>query len=159
MARSTSPRLSPVIEAAEALLKLSATGRPGHKSPVVHVLTADGRATEFAARALVLPESGPDEAAQQVYALLINGKGEVCTTPDGQPAVMAVPAVTLRIEEDGDKMLSLDEIADRTSMSLATVRRRIDDGSLPQPVQLSKRRVGIPVSAVKAWLAKRGAND
>ena len=155
MASSTSPRLSPVIKAAEALLKLSVAGKGKHKSPVVHVLTADGRMTEFARRAIVLPESGPDEASQQIYALLINGNGEVMVQPDGRPAVIDVPAVTMRIEEDGSKILSLDQIADRTSLSLATIRRRIEDGTLPQPVQISKRRVGLPVSAVKAWLDKR----
>ena len=152
MASIAATRTSPVIKAAEALLKLSVAGKGKHKSPVVHILTADGRMTEFARRAIVLPESGTDEASQQVYALLINGKGEVMVQPDGQPAVIDMPAVTVRVEEDGSKILSLDQISDRTSLSLSTLYRSIKDGALPQPVQISKRRVGLPVSAVKAWL-------
>ena len=155
MASITTTRKSPVTETATALMKLSIVGKGKSKSPVIHVLTADGRMTEFARRAIVLPESGPDERSQQVYALLINGHGEVLAHPDGQPAVISVPAVTVRVEEDGAKILSLDQIADRTSMSLATIRRRIADGALPQPIQISKRRVGLPLSAVKAWLEKR----
>ncbi|MEQ1714973.1 MAG: AlpA family phage regulatory protein [Hyphomicrobium sp.] len=155
MAFNATPRTSPVIRAAEALLRLSVVSKGKHKSPVVHVLTADGRTTEFAQRAIVFPESGPDMASQQVYALLINGNGEVMVQPDGQPAVIAVPAVTVRVEEDGNKVLSLGEIAQRTSLSLATVRRCIADGSLPQPIQVSKRRVGLPLSAVKEWFEKR----
>ena len=154
MASSATSRTPPVLAAAEALMKLSVSGKGAKRSPVVHVLTADGRTTEFARRAIVLPESGPDEASQQVYALLLNGKGEVMMQPDGTPALIDVPAVTVRIEEDGSKILSLDQIAERTSLSLATIRRRIDDGSLPQPTQISKRRVGIPLAAVKEWLEK-----
>ncbi len=153
-----STRTSPIRAAAEALMKLSFARSGKQKSPVIHILTADGRTTEFARRAIVLPESPPDEASQAVYALLINGKGEVFAQPNGEPAVIDVPAMTVRIEEDGNKMLSLDQIAERTSMSLATIRRRIADGSLPQPLQLSKRRVGLPVSVVKAWLDKRETN-
>jgi predicted DNA-binding transcriptional regulator AlpA len=159
MASSDAPRLSPVLKAAEALVRLSVQGKGKEKSPVIHVLTADGRTTEFARRAIVLPESGPDEASQQVYALLINGNGEVFVQPDGQPAVVDVPAVTIRVEEDGSKMLSLDQVAARTGMSLATLRRRIADGSMPQPTQVSKRRVGLPVAAVRAWLNARDARD
>lgn len=155
MTISDAVRSSPILKAAEALLSLSVGGRGKHKAPVIRVLTSDGRTTEFAHRAIALPESGPDEASQQVYALLINGKGEVFVQPDGTPAILDVPAVTVRIEENGDKMLSLAEVAERTSMSLATLRRRIADGSLPQPTNVSKRRVGLPVSAVKAWLAAR----
>jgi predicted DNA-binding transcriptional regulator AlpA len=136
-------------------MNLSIAGKGKNKNPVIRVLMADGRTTEFARRAIVLPESGPDEASQQVYALLINGNGEVYAQPDGTPAIIDVPAITVRIDENGDKMLSLAEVANRTSMSLATLRRRIADGSMPQPTSVSKRRVGLPVSAVKAWLAKR----
>lgn len=155
MAISDAVRSSPIIKAAEALLDLSIVGRGRRKAPVIRVLTSDGRTTEFAQRAIVLPESGPDEASQQVYALLINGNGEVFVQPDGTPAVVDVPAMTVRVEENGGKLLSLAEVAQRTSMSLATLRRRIADGSLPQPTNVSKRRVGLPVAAVKAWLAAR----
>ena len=153
MASIATPRKSPVTETATALMKLSVVGKS--KSPVIHILTADGRMTEFARRAIVLPEGGPDEASQQVYALLINGHGEVFAHPDGGPVILDVPPMTVKVEEDGNKILSLDQIAERTSMSLATIRRRISDGSLPQPVQISKRRVGLPLSAVKEWLDKR----
>lgn len=152
MASSATPRTSPMLAAAEAMMKLSAAGKGKNKSPVVHVLTADGRTTEFANRAIVLPESGPDEASQQIYAVLINGNGEVMVQPDGSPAVIDVPAMTVRVEEDGSKILSLDQIADRTSVSLSTLYRNIKNGALPRPIQISKRRVGLPVSAVKAWL-------
>jgi predicted DNA-binding transcriptional regulator AlpA len=153
MASIAATRTSPILAAAEAMMKLSASGKRRNKSPVVHILTADGRTTEFARRAIVLPESGPDEASQQIYALLINGNGEVMMQPDGKPALIDVPAMTVRLEEDGSKILSLDQIAGRTSVSLSTLYRNIKDGSLPQPIQISKRRVGLPVSAVKAWLS------
>jgi hypothetical protein len=51
----------------------------------------------------VLPESGPDEASRQVYVLLINGNSDVFVQPDGQPAVVDVPAMTVRIEEGGSR--------------------------------------------------------
>ena len=155
MAANDTPRMSPVLKAAEALLKLSVVRKGTLNSPVIHVLMSDGRVTEFADRAIVLPESGPDEASQQIYALLINGKGEVCVRPDGTPVVLPALPMTARIEEDGNKMLSLEEVARRSSMSRATVHRRIKDGSLPQPVQVSTRRVGLPVAAVNEWLANR----
>lgn len=157
MASTATPRISPLAKAVEALMKLSIAGRGKAKSPVVHVLMADGRTTEFARRAIALPESAPDEASSQVYALLINGNGEVFVNPDGTPAILDTLPLTVTIQEDGDKMISLDEVARRSSASLSTIYRQIEEGALPQPTQISKRRVALPVSAVKAWLAKRAA--
>jgi predicted DNA-binding transcriptional regulator AlpA len=72
--------------------------------------------------------------------------------PDGSPAVIAVSAITRRSEENGSRILSLAEVAEVSATSLATARRRIADGTLPQPTQVSKHRVGLPLSAVKQWL-------
>ena len=148
-------RRSPVLQAAQALMTLSTVGKGKSARPVIRVLMSDGRTTEFAERAIVIPEGGPDEASQQVFALLINGNGEVFVHPDGQPAVIAVPAVTLESAQDGNRMLTLAEVAKHSSTSLATIRRRIEDGTLPQPTQISKRRVAMPLSAVKRWLDSR----
>ena len=155
MASIAAPSKSPILKSAEALMKLSVAGKGKHKSPVIHVLTADGRTTEFARRAIVLPESGPDERSQQVYALLINGNGEVYAHPDGSPVVLESLPMTAIVQEDGSKILSMDQIAGRTGLSLSTLYRRIADGSLPEPVQISKRRVGLPLFAVKEWWGKR----
>jgi predicted DNA-binding transcriptional regulator AlpA len=149
-------RRSPVLKAAEAyMMTLSTVGKGKSARPVIRVLMSDGRTTEFAERAIVIPEGGPDEASQQVFALLINGNGEVYVDPDGQPVVLAVPAVTLETAQDGNRMLTLADVAKHSSTSLATIRRRIEDGTLPQPTQISKRRVAMPLSAVKRWLDSR----
>ena len=129
MASHAPNRTSPVIEAAEALLKLSLVGKGKNKSPVVHVLMADGRTTEFARRAIVLPESGPDEASQQIYALLINGKGEVMVQPDGQPAVTDLSyaiANEAGAADYSDSPVAREEFPNLDRMTQASITSSID---------------------------------
>lgn len=157
MAANDAGRISPILQAAKYLMELSVRGKGKSKSPVIRLLLADGRVTEFAGRTIALAEGASDEASSQVYALLINGNGEVLAHPDGTPAIVDALPMVVQVQEDDNKMLSLDEIARRSSVSLSTLYRQIEEGALPQPTQISKRRVALPVGAVKAWLAKRAA--
>jgi predicted DNA-binding transcriptional regulator AlpA len=57
--------------------------------------------------------------------------------------------------EDNDRVMSLPEFARDCGLSLATVRRRIADGTGPRIVRLSPRRVGVRVRDRRHWLDAR----
>ena len=54
-----------------------------------------------------------------------------------------------------DRVVSLIAAAQTADVSLATLRRRIADGSGPRIVRVTERRVGIRVRDLKAWLDAR----
>lgn len=126
----------------EAKVQLKSVRRKGVYRPVINVLLADGRVAEFKDRGFVVPEAGDNPADDQVYALLINREGDVFQTPDGKPAVVAVPVVALGVAPDPDKMLSWAQVAEKLGVSLATAKRMAQDGRLPKPAKIGKRRVG-----------------
>ena len=51
-----------------------------------------------------------------------------------------------------DRVLTLQEAAHSTGVSVATLRRLIDRGEGPSVAQLSIRRVGIRESQLMAWI-------
>jgi prophage regulatory protein len=55
----------------------------------------------------------------------------------------------------GNRVRSLSETAAAAGISLATLRRRIADGTGPRVVRLSTRRVGIRESDFGQWLDNR----
>jgi len=54
-----------------------------------------------------------------------------------------------------DRVVSLPETARAAGISIATLRRRIADGSGPRLVRVSERRVGVRIRDLKAWLDAR----
>lgn len=54
-----------------------------------------------------------------------------------------------------DRVESLGEFADRTGMSMSTLRRLIDRGEGPVVTRLSERKVGIRSSHGDVWLDSR----
>ncbi|MCB1505281.1 MAG: hypothetical protein KDJ47_09915 [Hyphomicrobiaceae bacterium] len=94
--------------------------RKGVYRPVINVILADGRVAEFKDRGFVVPEASDNPADEQVYALLINANGDVFQTPDGKPAVVAVPVVALGVAPDADMMLSWKQVAEKAGVSLVT---------------------------------------
>jgi predicted DNA-binding transcriptional regulator AlpA len=51
-----------------------------------------------------------------------------------------------------DMVMTLAEFAMAAGISIATVRRRIADGTGPRIVHLSARRIGVRVRDYRAWL-------
>ena len=48
----------------------------------------------------------------------------------------------------------VQHVVTKTGLSLSTVKRAVDDGSLKGKVKLGKRKVGIRVGDVEEWLSK-----
>lgn len=133
----------------DGTVTLKAEKRQGRKRPVVHVLMPDGRVSEFKGRAIVVPEGGDD-----VLAVLINSQGEMYVTPDGKPAVVAVPVVGLGVAPDPAKWLSWKAMAKRAGVSLSTAKRMAGSGELPKPEKLGKRKVGFRQGDVDQAVSK-----
>ena len=54
-----------------------------------------------------------------------------------------------------DRMLTLDEVCQATSLSPATIWRMIAKGRFPSQFRLSENRVGWSLVQVRSWLATR----
>jgi excisionase family DNA binding protein len=115
----------------------------------------DGRVTEFKSRAIVISDAdnaSPDDA--HVYAVLVNRAGEVFSTPDGAPAVVAVPAIQLDLKPDPDKLVTYADVAKRMGVSLSSVKRMVASGELPKPTKISDRSVRFRQGEVAAAISK-----
>lgn len=117
----------------KATVTLKSKQRAGIKRPVLHVLMPDGRVTEFKDHAIVIPATGDGDDG--IFALMINGKGEVFHTPDGEPVILDVPPVGLDLMPDPDRLISWKEVARLVGKSVRHTRRMVDDGQLPRPVK------------------------
>lgn len=53
------------------------------------------------------------------------------------------------------RLLGLREVEHLTSLSKANIYRKINDGTFPVPVQVSKGRVGWHHAEIDAWIASR----
>ena len=137
-----------------AVVTVGSKQKNGIKRPVLHVLMADGRVTEFKSVRVVVPEGDNPDGELDVFAVLINRNGVPYVTPDGELAVVPCLPFALGFIPDQGKMLSLAQIATKTGLSLSTVKRAVDDGSLKGKVKLGKRKVGIRVGDVEEWLSK-----
>jgi predicted DNA-binding transcriptional regulator AlpA len=51
-----------------------------------------------------------------------------------------------------DRIFPLSEIADASNLSIATLRRRIADGTGPKVTQTSERRIGVRGRHYREWL-------
>jgi prophage regulatory protein len=63
-----------------------------------------------------------------------------------------------RQEHTDDKLptiLSPKQVRERLGLSSTTIFRMRRDGQLPQPIQLSPRRIGWTVTSIETWLADR----
>lgn len=52
-------------------------------------------------------------------------------------------------------MLSKNQVVERTSLSAATIWRRIQAGDFPKPRQLTPNRIAWPESAIAEWESTR----
>ena len=136
----------------KVIATLKSQNRQGMKSPVIHILMPDGRVTEFKNRAVVIPGQGDGDDG--IFAVLYNAKGEMFVTPNGQPAILTVPAMGLGVVPDPAKWLSWKEMAKRAGVSLSTAKRMSSDGVLPQPEKLGLRKVGFRQGEVDAAVAQ-----
>lgn len=57
----------------------------------------------------------------------------------------------------GDKFLTASDVAGMTSLSRATIDRKVKRGDFPAPVSISARRVAWPATRIFAWMAERTA--
>jgi excisionase family DNA binding protein len=130
-------------------------GMDGKKQPVLHVLMADGRVTEFTSAVIVVPESPRDEADTQVFGLLVNGRGEPYVDPAGRPIMLPALPLMVRQEHPPDAMLTYKEVAKRAGVSTSTVKRAVRDGELAEPAKVGERAVRFELSDVQAWQASK----
>jgi excisionase family DNA binding protein len=121
----------------DAVITVKREQRGGVKRPVLHVTMPDGRVTEFRERAIVVPENSDDE----IFALLVNGKGEVFVTPENEPVLLSVPAYGVTLLPDKDRLISYKAVAALIGKSTRHVRRMVEEGVLPQPVRTGVRAV------------------
>jgi predicted DNA-binding transcriptional regulator AlpA len=51
-----------------------------------------------------------------------------------------------------DRIIPLAEVADASDLSIATLRRRIADGTGPKITKISERRIGVRGRHFREWL-------
>jgi len=67
---------------------------------------------------------------------------------------MSSTDATIRSVDD-DKVLTFDQWCRLNAISVSTGRRLLTDGSGPQVLRLSEKRIGITVAANRAWQQSR----
>lgn len=137
-------------DAKRVAITLGKKQKDGIVRPVLHFLMPDGRVTEFKSRAIVIPEDGHGDDG--IVAVLVNRRGEVFHTPDGEPVVVDVPVVVLGVEPDPEQWLSWADVAKRLKVSSSSAKRMAADGKLPKPSKLGKRKVGFRQGDIDAAL-------
>ncbi len=151
----------------QATATITTRKRHGICRPVLHVLTEDGRVTEFKDRVIVLPDADNTTGGGGIFAQLVTRDGTPYVSPDGEPvllpvkrfegpdsAYVAVPVTALSVAPDPDKMLSWKEVKDWAGVSMSQAKRMVTDGKLPKPVKMGKRKVGFRQGDVMVALAK-----
>ena len=53
------------------------------------------------------------------------------------------------------KVLSIDDVIEKTSLSRTTIWRRQHEGKFPKPIRLSSNRVGWKETDVNTWIDSR----
>ena len=56
---------------------------------------------------------------------------------------------------DNDRYLTASAVAELTTLSRATIERKVRSGDMPAPVYISERRKAWRESAIRAWMAGR----
>jgi prophage regulatory protein len=59
---------------------------------------------------------------------------------------------------DAVRFLSLKDVVNLTSLSRATIDRKVASGDFPLPIRLSERRKCFSEAAVKEWMAGKIGN-
>lgn len=52
-------------------------------------------------------------------------------------------------------LLTIEEVAARTTLSVRTIRRRVKDGTFPGPIALGPRTLRWSEDKINAWLTSR----
>ena len=126
----------------------------GRYRPTVHVVMSDGRVTEFKNRCLLIPEGDGfnpnDHAANSIYAVLVNGKGEqLYDAETDEPAIVPVPPLALRFDPEHL------ETYRQAAVSKSTIKRAIAAGELPI-VKVGNQHPRIKKADLDRWIgAKR----
>ena len=98
----------------------------GKHFPLLHVLLDDGRVAEFKSRAIIVPEASDDGKESEVHALMVDGFGRIYLNAVTQePVVLDVPAFTLSVEPDPNRLLTRDEAAAYVGVSLSQFKRYV----------------------------------
>jgi excisionase family DNA binding protein len=60
---------------------------------------------------------------------------------------------------DAPRLISMKQVTELTSLSRATIYRRIADRRFPRPVDLGGRRIAFHRSELDRWIANPGAYE
>ena len=125
------------------------------KRPVVHVLRWDAATTMLKTAVVLVPEAPADAASEQLYCLIVNGRGEVVVdSVTNEPVILDCQPLVLGIIDQPDRLMSRKEVAAELGVSVSTVKRIEHDGKLAKD-KISDRRVGYTVRDVEEMIAKR----
>ena len=58
---------------------------------------------------------------------------------------------------DNDRYLTASAVAELTTLSRATIERKVRAGDMPPPIKISERRKAWKASSIRAWMAEREA--
>jgi len=58
---------------------------------------------------------------------------------------------------DRDRYLTASAVAEITTLSRATIERKVRTGDMPAPIYISERRKAWKESAIRDWMAEREA--
>jgi prophage regulatory protein len=56
---------------------------------------------------------------------------------------------------DKDRFLTASAVAELTTLSRATIERKVRAGEMPAPIYISERRKAFKESAIRQWMAER----
>ena len=56
-----------------------------------------------------------------------------------------------------EKLITKDEVGERTAINLHTLRRMVRQGQFPAPVKISPQRIAFVESEVDGWIADRNS--
>jgi len=132
----------------------------GEWKPVVHVMMPDGKEHPFRSKmCMLIPgddsgddvEDNKDDQANHIFALLVNGYGEVIYDADtGEPALLTVPAAVLRHDDDR-RMLTTTQVAKMAAVDRSTVYRAARAGHLDRHM-LQGKHARYVQEQVMAWV-------
>jgi prophage regulatory protein len=58
---------------------------------------------------------------------------------------------------DEDRYLTASAVAELTTLSRATIERKVRAGDMPPPIYISERRKAWKASSIQQWMAEREA--
>ncbi|MGI8704957.1 MAG: helix-turn-helix transcriptional regulator [Sphingomicrobium sp.] len=58
---------------------------------------------------------------------------------------------------DNDRYLTASAVADLTTLSRATIERKVRAGDMPPPIYISERRKAWKESSIRQWMSEREA--